>query len=254
MPSKKFYATQKSKKSTLSMGLKALSSLAVGSSLLLGAFAQADLARDPLAQDSTLNAPKLTESNQALKLTESNQAALELTEANQAFKLTEPNQALELTESNQAFELTEANQALEFTPAKSFIAKNSKSITKNSKSITKNSKNIANNSKNIANLDNRVNNLRGDMNRRFNRVDDRIDAIGAMAMANMAAAANAGNSSCDNWRDCVGSLSMGVGHLGAETAGAVMYTRPLGSSARFSVGATYADNEVGSSLGFGFDL
>ena len=88
---------------------------------------------------------------------------------------------------------------------------------------------------------------------RFARQGKRINAIGAMAAASMAAAANIDTPNCSNWRNCIGhgSLAVGIGHLESEVAGAMMYSQPL-PVGTISLGISVADGDVASSLGMGF--
>lgn len=95
----------------------------------------------------------------------------------------------------------------------------------------------------------------GAINDKLSHQGERINSMGAMSAAAMAAAANLGNPSCKVWRDCLGhgSFAVGAGHLKGEMAGAVIYSQPV-PLGRFSLGVTFADDDVATSLGMGFDF
>nr|MCH9690691.1 YadA-like family protein [Gammaproteobacteria bacterium] len=89
----------------------------------------------------------------------------------------------------------------------------------------------------------------------FDRLESRANAAGALAMA-MGAASNASVYTCTNfsWRECRGTVSVGVGHLDDEMAAAISYSRPLTRRSFFNINVGVADDEVGSSIGMGFNL
>ncbi|MCH9692455.1 MAG: hypothetical protein K0U59_10425 [Gammaproteobacteria bacterium] len=89
----------------------------------------------------------------------------------------------------------------------------------------------------------------------FAKQDRRISAMGAMTAASMSAAANIRHRSCETWRSCLkhGSFAAGVGHLEDKIGGAVMFSQSLPHQGSISLGVTFADGEVASSLGIGFD-
>nr|MCH9691176.1 hypothetical protein [Gammaproteobacteria bacterium] len=95
----------------------------------------------------------------------------------------------------------------------------------------------------------------GEVLERFGKQDKRINAMGAMSVASMAAASNIDNPECEHWRDCLGrgSLAAGVGHLEGETAAAVMYSQALPNGS-ISLGVSFVDGDVAPSLGVGFRL
>ena len=94
-----------------------------------------------------------------------------------------------------------------------------------------------------------------EINRRLGQQSDRINVMGAMSAAGMATAANIGQLKCKKRRDCLGhgSFAVGAGHYENEIAGAVIYSQPL-PRGRISLGVSFADNDMATSVGMGFDF
>ncbi|MGC1548916.1 MAG: ESPR-type extended signal peptide-containing protein [Rhodanobacter sp.] len=104
--------------------------------------------------------------------------------------------------------------------------------------------------------DNRVNalsdsldNFKNDTNQRFQRLDNRLDRIGAMGAANTQMAINA--AGVTNQR---GRVAVGVGVQNSKAAMAVGYANTLGERTRMSVGGAFSGSETSVGVGFGVDL
>ncbi|MGC1548918.1 MAG: YadA-like family protein, partial [Rhodanobacter sp.] len=104
--------------------------------------------------------------------------------------------------------------------------------------------------------DNRVNalsdsldNFKNDTNQRFQRLDNRLDRIGAMGAANTQMAINA--AGVTNGR---GRVAVGVGVQNSKAAMAVGYANTLGERTRMSIGGAFSGSETSVGIGFGVDL
>ncbi len=83
---------------------------------------------------------------------------------------------------------------------------------------------------------------------RFQRLDKRLDRLGAMSAASTQMAINAAGASGN------GRLAVGVGFQGGKSAMAVGYAASLGARTHVSFGGTFSGSEESVGLGFGFDL
>ncbi|NUS61537.1 MAG: YadA C-terminal domain-containing protein, partial [Lysobacter sp.] len=90
-----------------------------------------------------------------------------------------------------------------------------------------------------------VNNLRGEMNKRFDETDERIDQMGAMnaAMLNMATSAAGVNQ--------VNRLGVGAGFSNGQSALSLGYQRLVNDHTTITVGGAFTDDEASAGVGVG---
>jgi trimeric autotransporter adhesin len=99
-------------------------------------------------------------------------------------------------------------------------------------------------------LNNDFQNFKGEVNDRFNKLDQRVDRIGAMSAANTQMAINAGG--VENTGK--GRLAVGVGMQSSKAAFAVGYANKVNERVRMSLGAAFSGSEASIGAGAGFDL
>jgi trimeric autotransporter adhesin len=99
-------------------------------------------------------------------------------------------------------------------------------------------------------LNNDLQNFKGEVNDRFNRLDQRVDRIGAMSAANTQMAINAGG--VENTGK--GRIAVGVGMQSSKAAFAVGYANKVNERVRMSLGAAFSGSEASIGAGAGFDL
>jgi autotransporter adhesin len=90
--------------------------------------------------------------------------------------------------------------------------------------------------------------FRGSVDRRFQRVDQRMDRLGAMSAANTQMAINAAGASGR------GRVAAGAGVQNGRGALSVGYATSIGERARFSLGGAFSGSENSAGIGFGVDL
>jgi autotransporter adhesin len=91
--------------------------------------------------------------------------------------------------------------------------------------------------------------FRGEVDRRFQQQDRRIDKQGSMSSAMLNMAMNASGSQSPR-----GRVAAGVGFQGGERALSVGYAKRIGERVSFSLGGAFSGSEKSAGMGFGVDL